>query len=90
MMRNRNELVLRGLGSGMRDLTLSAVLGFAVLGGLCWWSVMATAEAGVPPGLAQGFSEIVKQATPAVVNIAVTGGEGGRREGRRPLPPGPV
>ena len=41
--------------------------------------------AGVPPSMAQGFSEIVKKVTPAVVNIAVTGGsEGGR--GRRPLP----
>jgi serine protease Do len=46
------------------------------------------AAAGVPPSMAQGFSEIVKRVTPAVVNIAVTGGgEGGR--GRRPLPPGP-
>ncbi len=44
--------------------------------------------AGVPPAMAQGFSEIVKKVTPAVVNIAVTGGgEPGR--GRRPLPPGP-
>jgi serine protease Do len=44
--------------------------------------------AGVPPSMAQGFSDIVKKVTPAVVNIAVTGGgEGGR--GRRPLPPGP-
>ncbi|BCA54392.1 putative periplasmic serine endoprotease DegP-like [Nitrospira sp. KM1] len=44
--------------------------------------------AGVPPAMAQGFSDIVKKVTPAVVNIAVTGGgEGGR--GRRPLPPGP-
>lgn len=49
---------------------------------------MASA-AGVPPSMAQGFSEIVKKVTPAVVNIAVTGGgeTGGR--GRRPLPPGP-
>ncbi|HET8580684.1 MAG TPA: Do family serine endopeptidase [Nitrospiraceae bacterium] len=48
-------------------------------------------EAAVPPSLAQGFSDIVKKVTPAVVNIAVIGGEGGRREGgpRRPLPPGP-
>ena len=48
--------------------------------------------AAVPPSLAQGFADIVKKVTPAVVNIAVTGGEGGRREGggpRRPLPPGP-
>ena len=48
----------------------------------------AAMAAGVPPSMAQGFSEIVKKVTPAVVNIAVTGGsEGGR--GRRPLPPGP-
>jgi serine protease Do len=46
--------------------------------------------AGVPAGLAQGFSEIVKKVTPAVVNIAVTGGgEGGGRGRRSPLPPGP-
>jgi len=46
--------------------------------------------AGVPSGLTQGFSEIVKKVTPAVVNIAVTGGgEGGGRGRRSPLPPGP-
>jgi serine protease Do len=46
--------------------------------------------AGVPAGLTQGFSEIVKKVTPAVVNIAVTGGgEGGGRGRRPPLPPGP-
>src|SRR5574340_309145 len=45
--------------------------------------------AGVPPAFAQGFAEIVKSVTPAVVNIAVTGGGEGRREGRRQLPPGP-
>ena len=46
------------------------------------------ADAGVPPGFAQGFSEIVKKTTPAVVNIAVTGGgERGRRHGG--VPPGP-
>ncbi len=44
--------------------------------------------ASVPPAFAQGFSEIVKAVTPAVVNIAVTGGGEGRREGRRQLPPG--
>jgi serine protease Do len=45
--------------------------------------------AGVPPAFAQGFSEIVKAVTPAVVNIAVTGGGESRREGRRQIPPGP-
>ncbi|HSA61926.1 MAG TPA: Do family serine endopeptidase [Nitrospiraceae bacterium] len=48
----------------------------------------SASAAGVPPALAQGFAEIVKKVTPAVVNIAVTGGgEGGRRRGG--LPPGP-
>ncbi len=48
----------------------------------------STADAGVPPAFAQGFSEIVKNTTPAVVNIAVTGGgDRGRRRGG--VPPGP-
>lgn len=47
-----------------------------------------TGQAAVPAAFSQGFSEIVKKVTPAVVNIAVTGGEG-RREGRRQIPPGP-
>src|SRR5262245_12548593 len=50
-----------------------------------WPAAMA---AGVPPSMAQGFSDIVKKVTPAVVNIAVTGG-GGSGRGSRPLPPGP-
>ena len=46
--------------------------------------------AGVPAGMTQGFSEIVKKVTPAVVNIAVTGGGEGRGRGRKsPVPPGP-
>jgi serine protease Do len=62
------------------------------LGAMClpaFWSAPA-AHAAVPPALAQGFSEIVKKVTPAVVNIQVSGHEG-RRGGRRqlPLPPGP-
>lgn len=48
----------------------------------------SVSAAATPAGLTQGFSEIVQKVTPAVVNIAVTGGEG-RREGRRQLPPGP-
>ncbi|HJU06835.1 MAG TPA: hypothetical protein VJ692_16920, partial [Nitrospiraceae bacterium] len=65
----------------------------AVLGG---WNFSNLSEASVPPTMVQGFAEIVKKVTPAVVNVAVIGGEGGRREGgpgpRRPqppLPPGP-
>ncbi len=54
------------------------------------FQVNAPAQAaGVPPAFAQGFAEIVKAVTPAVVNIAVTGSGEGRREGRRQLPPGP-
>ena len=55
----------------------------------------APADGAVPPAFAQGFAEIVKRVAPAVVNIAVVGGERERREGpgpRRPqppLPPGP-
>ncbi len=69
-----------------------AVVGavLALLGMSAYWE--ATTEAAVPPAFTQGFSDIVKRVTPAVVNIAVTGGGEGRREGgprRRPLPPGP-
>lgn len=49
---------------------------------------VSASAAGVPPSLAQGFSEIVKKTTPAVVNIAVTGGgEASRRRGG--VPPNP-
>ena len=65
--------------------TLAGVLLTVGLGS----SAGLVADAATPPIVVQGFSEIVKKVTPAVVNIAVTGGESGRREGRRPLPPGP-
>ena len=69
-----------------------ALIGVSLLTAACAFSDIPSGStvmaAGVPPSMAQGFSEIVKKVTPAVVNIAVTGGtEGGR--GRRPLPPGP-
>ncbi|MBI5777275.1 MAG: serine protease, partial [Nitrospirae bacterium] len=68
------------------------VLAVVALAGPAWWQATApsSVDAAVPPVLAQGFSEIVKKVTPAVVNIAVTGNES-RRGGRRqlPLPPGP-
>ena len=49
---------------------------------------MSASASGVPPAWAQGFSEIVKKTTPAVVNIAVTGGgESSRRRGG--MPPSP-
>ena len=57
----------------------------ALVGSGC---VSPVSAAGVPPAWAQGFSEIVKKTTPAVVNIAVTGGgEGSRRRGG--MPPNP-
>ena len=50
----------------------------------------AAVAAGLPAGMAQGFSEIVKKVTPAVVNIAVTGSGESRGRGRKPqVPPGP-
>lgn len=69
-----------------------ALIGVSLLTAACAFSDIPSGSivmaAGVPPSMAQGFSDIVKKVTPAVVNIAVTGGaEGGR--GRRPLPPGP-
>ncbi len=48
-----------------------------------------TAGAAVPPGLVPGFSDIVKQVTPTVVNIAVDVTRGAPRGPSRPLPPGP-
>ncbi|MGH7229206.1 MAG: Do family serine endopeptidase, partial [Nitrospiraceae bacterium] len=76
-----------------RGLVVLSVTSFAImaLASSPLQSGPSAVEAAVPPSLAQGFADIVKRVTPAVVNIAVTGGEGGRREGgpRRPLPPGP-
>ncbi len=72
-------------------------LGFIAVIGLAMSTVAFTVLlgepavfAGTPAGLTQGFAEIVKKVTPAVVNIAVTGGgEGGGKGRRAPLPPGP-
>jgi serine protease Do len=89
MMRNRQRLRVCHGDERSRGGSLAVVLAGSALAALCWWSGGGPASAAVPPSLAQGFAEIVKMVTPAVVNIAVTGGEGGRREGRRPLPPGP-
>ncbi|NGZ09721.1 MAG: Do family serine endopeptidase [Nitrospira sp. LK70] len=63
----------------------SGLIVWALSGSGC---VSSASAAGVPPAWAQGFSDIVKKTTPAVVNIAVTGGgEGSRRRGG--APPGP-
>jgi len=63
----------------------SGLIVWALAGSGC---VSSASAAGVPPAWAQGFSDIVKKTTPAVVNIAVTGGgEGSRRRGG--VPPSP-
>ena len=82
-------MVYRHPRSKMQTLlaTIMMVAATFLIGGL-QTDNQATA-AGVPPAFAQGFSEIVKAVTPAVVNIAVTGGGETRREGRRQIPPGP-
>ncbi len=74
---------IRGLVTGI-GLVMGAVA-FTVLPG-----EPTAFAAGVPAGMTQGFSEIVKEVMPAVVNIAVTGGREGRGRGRKsPVPPGP-
>ena len=75
-----------------RQLMTAWSIGGGLLVGFCaligFDGGVSASAAGVPPAFAQGFSEIVKKTTPAVVNIAVTGGgERGRRRGG--LPPGP-
>jgi serine protease Do len=77
------------------DRSISVIM-LAALVLLGAWSAPSSGAASAPPALVPGFADIVKQVTPAVVNVAVVGGEGARREGgpgpRRPqppLPPGP-
>ena len=83
MVMRRRVLHSRGLIAGI-GLLFSA---FAVT---VLPSQPTAVAAGVPAGMTQGFSEIVKKVTPAVVNIAVTGAGEGRGRGRKaPLPPGP-
>jgi len=83
-------MVTRSQGGNVRGLVASiglvmSTFAFAVLPG-----EPTAFAAGASAGLTQGFSEIVKQVTPAVVNIAVPGGgEGGGRGRRAPMPPGP-
>ena len=76
-----------------RRMAAGVILAAIMLAG---GNMASSSEAAAPPILVQGFADIVKKVTPAVVNVAVVGGEGGRREGgpgpRRPqppLPPGP-
>ena len=92
-IREQGGLFQRSRRAGLCAL-IGVTLGAGMIGlaGELVPSSGAVSEAAVPAGMAQGFSEIVKRVTPAVVNIAVVGGEGGGRERgprRRPLPPGP-
>src|SRR6059036_1766329 len=78
-------------GWGAVLLSVTAV-GVTAPVGRSGWFTSPVVEAAMPAQLAQGFADIVKKVTPAVVNIAVTGGESTRRPGgprRPPLPPGP-
>src|SRR2546422_5630499 len=78
-------------GWGAVLLSVTAV-GVTAPVGRSGWFTLPVVEAAMPALRAQGFADIVKKVTPAVVNIAVTGGESARRPGgpRRPsLPPGP-
>ncbi|MCP9451233.1 MAG: Do family serine endopeptidase [Nitrospira sp.] len=76
MVNRSRRVVSWGVGMGM--VVVGACVGLE--------QGVSSADAGVPQAFVQGFSEIVKKTTPAVVNIAVTGGGEGRRRG---LPPGP-
>ncbi len=81
-------MVIRSRGRNVRGL----IAGIGLVMGTFACAVLPDEPiaAGVPAGLTQGFSEIVNQVTPAVVNIAVTGGgKTGGRGRRSPLPPGP-
>ncbi len=83
-------MVTRSKGGNVRGLVAGIGLVMSTFAFTVLPSEPTAVAAGVPAALAQGFSEIVKQVTPAVVNIAVTGGgEGGGRGRRSPLPPGP-
>jgi serine protease Do len=83
-------MVTRSKGANVQGFAAGLGLVMSVFACTVLLSEPTAIAAGVPAGLAQGFSEIVKQVTPAVVNIAVTGGEKSGGRGRRsPLPPGP-
>ena len=83
-------MVTRSKGGNVRGLVAGIGLVMSTFAFTVLPSEPTAVAAGVPAGLTQGFSEIVKQVTPAVVNIAVTGGgEGGGRGRRAPVPPSP-
>ncbi len=83
-------MVMRSRVWNMRGL----VAGIGLIMGAATVTILSSEPtafaAGVPAGMTQGFSEIVKKVTPAVVNIAVNGGGEGKGRGRKsPVPPGP-
>ncbi|HYM87868.1 MAG TPA: Do family serine endopeptidase [Nitrospiraceae bacterium] len=83
-------MVTRSKGGNVRGLVAGIGLVMSTFAFTVLPSGPTAVAAGVPAGLTPGFSEIVKQVTPAVVNIAVTGGgEGGGRGRRSPVPPSP-
>jgi serine protease Do len=83
-------MVTRSKGWNIRGLVAGIGLFLGAVACTALPSEPTAFAAGVPAGMAQGFSEIVKKVTPAVVNIAVTGGGEGRGRGRKPpMPPGP-
>ena len=91
LMSSQGSLRRHLYGWGAVLLSATAIEVMAPVG-LSGWVTSSVVEAAVPAQLAQGFADIVKKVTPAVVNIAVTGGESARRPGgprRPPLPPGP-
>jgi serine protease Do len=91
LMSSQGSLRRHLCGWGAVLLSVTAV-GVTAPVGLSGWFTSPVVEAATPAQLAQGFADIVKKVTPAVVNIAVTGGESVRRPGgprRPPLPPGP-
>src|SRR2546425_6930441 len=83
-------MVTRSKGGNVRGLVAGIGLVMCTFAFTVLPSEPTALGAGVPAGLTQGFSEIVKQVTPAVVNIAVTGGgDGGGRGRRSTLRPAP-
>ena len=82
------------MGSDLKQTGLRLFLaGFVILGsvsGGAWLGNPSLAHATVFPAVGKGFADIVKKVTPAVVNIAISGGGGPPGMApRRPLPPGP-
>jgi serine protease Do len=84
------DMVTPSKGRNVRGLVAGIGLVMGTFAVAVLPSESTAVAAGIPAGMAQGFSEIVKKVTPAVVNIAVTGGGEGRGRGRKPqIPPGP-